>query len=188
MSNLRICPRCLYIPDMTTQGIVKCPFCLIQLDETELCHERRTIEEIRYIDNKYEQGDMFDKISWRYRIDHSSEEFMYRTTPIPGSKPIQQPSTPTLTTCPVCNGKLSTAATACPHCGQPMNQGKPVQAVQQAPAQPQNTQTGPRCPMCNSEHIEKIGSFDRVTSVMFWGLASSKIGKQYKCRSCGHKW
>lgn len=188
MSNLRICPRCLYIPDMKTQGIVKCPFCLIQLDETELCHERRTIEEIRYINNKYEQGDMFDRISWRYRIDHLSEETMHRTTPIPGSKPIQQPPTPTLTTCPICQGKLSTAATACPHCGQPMNQGKPVQTVQQTPAQPKREENVPRCPTCNSTNIRKLDVIDKGLSFAVWGIFSSKIGKSMMCKNCGYKW
>lgn len=99
----------------------------------------------------------------------------------------QQPPTPTLTTCPVCGGKVSSAAPSCPHCGQPMSNGQiePSQTAQKPVTQ---QPTGPRCPTCGSANISKIGYFDRATSVAFWGLASSKIGKQYKCRSCGHKW
>lgn len=29
---------------------------------------------------------------------------------------------------------------------------------------------------------------DRAVSVAAWGLASGKIGKQYECKKCGHKW
>ena len=188
MSNLMICPRCLYIPGINTQGITKCPFCLIQLEETELCHEKRTIDEIRYIKDKYEHHPLFDKAAWNYKLDHSEEENQIRTTPIPGSKPIQQPSTPTLTTCPVCQGKLSTAATACPHCGQPMSQGKPVQAVQQTPAQPKHEESVPRCPTCNSTNIRKLDVIDRGLSFAVWGIFSSKIGKSMMCKDCGYKW
>ena len=46
----------------------------------------------------------------------------------------------------------------------------------------------PKCPTCQSTNIKKIGAFDRVTSVAFLGLASSKIGKQFQCNNCGYKW
>ena len=46
----------------------------------------------------------------------------------------------------------------------------------------------PKCPTCQSTDIKKIGALDRVTSVAFLGLASSKIGKQFQCNNCGYKW
>lgn len=48
--------------------------------------------------------------------------------------------------------------------------------------------TQPRCPTCNSTDIKKIGGVDRAFSVAFWGLASSKIGKTFKCNHCGYTW
>lgn len=46
----------------------------------------------------------------------------------------------------------------------------------------------PHCPNCNSVNIRKISTLDRATSVAFWGLASSKIGKTMQCDQCGYKW
>lgn len=47
---------------------------------------------------------------------------------------------------------------------------------------------GIRCPACDSTQFEKISTLNRVVSVELAGLASSKIGKQYKCKKCGHLW
>lgn len=46
----------------------------------------------------------------------------------------------------------------------------------------------PRCPQCNSTNIEKISTVNRATSIAMTGLASGKIGKQYKCKNCKHMW
>lgn len=46
----------------------------------------------------------------------------------------------------------------------------------------------PKCPMCGSINIEKISTASRVVSVAAVGLASGKIGKQYKCKKCKHMW
>lgn len=46
----------------------------------------------------------------------------------------------------------------------------------------------PHCPHCNSTRIEKISTVNRVVSVEMFGLASGKIGKQYKCKDCKHMW
>ena len=46
----------------------------------------------------------------------------------------------------------------------------------------------PRCPQCNSTNIEKISTVNRATSIAMTGLASNKIGKQYKCKDCKHMW
>lgn len=52
----------------------------------------------------------------------------------------------------------------------------------------QNAAKHPKCPMCGSTNTEKIGTLNRATSVAAVGLASSKIGKQYECKNCKHKW
>ena len=44
------------------------------------------------------------------------------------------------------------------------------------------------CPMCGSKKVKKIGTMNRAASVATVGLASSKIGKQYECDNCKHKW
>ncbi len=46
----------------------------------------------------------------------------------------------------------------------------------------------PKCPMCQSTNIEKISTTSRSISVATVGLASSKIGKQYKCKNCKYMW
>lgn len=48
--------------------------------------------------------------------------------------------------------------------------------------------TGLKCPVCNSVNIKKISTIGRIASIATLGLASSKIGKQYQCNKCGHKW
>jgi len=44
------------------------------------------------------------------------------------------------------------------------------------------------CPMCGSKKVKKISNMNRSVSVATMGLASSKIGKQYECDDCKHKW
>lgn len=46
----------------------------------------------------------------------------------------------------------------------------------------------PKCPVCGSTNISKISTLNRSVSVATVGLASSKIGKQYECKNCKHKW
>lgn len=46
----------------------------------------------------------------------------------------------------------------------------------------------PKCPHCASTNIKRISDTNRTVSVLTWGLASSKIGMQYECKSCKHKW
>ena len=46
----------------------------------------------------------------------------------------------------------------------------------------------PECPICkNKIYVRRISSLDRGVSVAVVGLASSKIGKQYECTRCKHK-
>lgn len=45
-----------------------------------------------------------------------------------------------------------------------------------------------KCPICGSRDVERIGTGNRVASVAMVGIASGKIGKQYRCKSCKHMW
>ena len=47
---------------------------------------------------------------------------------------------------------------------------------------------GPNCPACGSTNTSKIGVLGRSTSIFAFGLASNKIGKNWKCHNCGHTW
>lgn len=58
----------------------------------------------------------------------------------------------------------------------------------QAEAERIRLANAPKCPMCNSTNIEKISTASRAISVATVGLASGKIGKQYKCKNCKHMW
>lgn len=46
----------------------------------------------------------------------------------------------------------------------------------------------PECPVCKSRNTRRISTLNRAISVGTVGLASSKIGKQYECYHCKHKW
>lgn len=46
----------------------------------------------------------------------------------------------------------------------------------------------PKCPMCGSTNTERISTTSRAVSVAAVGLASGKIGKQYRCKNCKHMW
>lgn len=45
-----------------------------------------------------------------------------------------------------------------------------------------------KCPICGSANVSKISTLNRGVSVATVGFASSKIGKQYECKNCKHKW
>lgn len=45
----------------------------------------------------------------------------------------------------------------------------------------------PPCPICgNQDKVVRISTLNRSASVAAFGLASSKIGKQYQCKHCKH--
>lgn len=67
------------------------------------------------------------------------------------------------------------------------NQHGSGNTVQQIAAVQSSTQST-KCSVCGSTKINKISTANRLTSVFAFGLASSKIGKQYECKSCKHKW
>lgn len=45
-----------------------------------------------------------------------------------------------------------------------------------------------KCPECGSTNTTRISENNRAFSVAVFGLASSKVGKQYQCNNCSHKW
>lgn len=53
---------------------------------------------------------------------------------------------------------------------------------------PQSQQAQPKCPTCGSTNVSKISTLNRGASVYALGLASNKIGKQFKCGKCGYMW
>lgn len=63
-----------------------------------------------------------------------------------------------------------------------------IREQQKAMKQQKYAYDHPECPMCKSRNTRKISTTNRVVSVSVLGLASSKIGKQYECFNCGHKW
>lgn len=56
----------------------------------------------------------------------------------------------------------------------------------QRPSKPIQNQEPPRiqCPYCKSYYTEKISTINRGASTVAFGLASSKIGKQWHCKNC----
>ena len=46
----------------------------------------------------------------------------------------------------------------------------------------------PKCPTCGSTNIRKIGSVERGTSIVAFGIFSKKINKTFKCGNCGYTW
>ena len=52
----------------------------------------------------------------------------------------------------------------------------------------QNKSGGLKCPICGSKNVSKISTVNRVASVTMVGIASNKIGKQYECKNCKHRW
>lgn len=51
-----------------------------------------------------------------------------------------------------------------------------------------NKQLQNKCPHCSSIEVKRISTLNRTVSVATFGLASSKIGKQYECKKCHFKW
>lgn len=46
----------------------------------------------------------------------------------------------------------------------------------------------PKCPTCQSTNIRKIGTGERMGSVIMFGIMSKKMNKTWKCNNCGHTW
>ena len=60
------------------------------------------------------------------------------------------------------------------------------QKIEAAKSYAQSQSNIPKCPTCGSTNITKIGTFNRMISTGFFGLASGKIGKTMKCKNCGY--
>lgn len=187
MANyMKICPKCLYTtfpPPEDDPEMKFCKLCGTQLEETDIIVEKRfthrNLSRISKIERKYENGSLFDQQAFTRMVDHCVAEYdKLHPNDFPPDPPV-----PTLTTCPVCQGKVSSAAPACPHCGQPMSDNKPSQSVEV-----EQETSGIKCPVCSCEYYDRISTLGRALSVSIWGLASGKIGKQYECRKCGHRW
>lgn len=46
----------------------------------------------------------------------------------------------------------------------------------------------PKCPVCGSPDLSKIGTASKVLDVAFWGFASGKVKKTFHCNNCGYEW
>lgn len=70
-----------------------------------------------------------------------------------------------------------------------MSQFRAQVNVQNEIKQQSNQQSNqPKCPTCRSTNIRKIGTGERVASVVGFGIFSKKINKTWKCKNCGHTW
>ena len=91
---------------------------------------------------------------------------------------------PRLVKCPVCEGKTSSSATNCPHCGQAI-----AALMKDTQASSSVAQSNvPKCPNCSSVYIKQLTPLDRGVSTFVWGRASNKFNKSFECRNCGYTW
>ena len=63
-----------------------------------------------------------------------------------------------------------------------------IDAKSKAAKEAQHAYDHPECPMCKSHNTRRISTTNRAASIALVGLASDKIGKQYECFNCKHKW
>lgn len=70
-----------------------------------------------------------------------------------------------------------------------LSQFKANASLQQQPTfSPQPQSSIPKCPTCGSTNIKKISGTKRWVGTGLFGLASSDLGKNMQCNSCGAKW
>lgn len=60
--------------------------------------------------------------------------------------------------------------------------------LKQSLPQTSETDNTPKCPTCGSTNIKKISGAKRWLTTGVFGLASSDVGKNMQCNSCGYKW
>lgn len=90
-----------------------------------------------------------------------------------------------LINCKECGGKLSTTAMTCPHCGAPTSTAKSnafASAFTEA-----LFSGGPKCPVCGSSKIDKLGVIRKTGSFAVKGVFSNDFGKKYVCKKCKAK-
>ena len=46
----------------------------------------------------------------------------------------------------------------------------------------------PKCPICQSTNIRKMGGIERGASIYVFGIFSKKINKTFKCQNCWYTW
>ena len=81
----------------------------------------------------------------------------------------------------------------CPDCGKifPSNYykcntcNKPLVAEEEYQKLKANSHI-PKCPICGSPDVEKIGALERGASIAMLGIFSKKINKSFKCKNCGY--
>ena len=111
-----------------------------------------------------------------------------------------------LINCPKCGKEISDRGKICPHCkywidqqylaekqqellAEGERQYKESNAYKSKIKQEEKMSKLPFCPICgNKENVKRISTLNRSFSVLLWGAASSKIGAQYECTHCKHKW
>lgn len=104
--------------------------------------------------------------------------------------------------CPRCEKEISDRGKICPHCKLWLDMDylarKKEEIIAEGERQYRETREYktereeedrisrlPFCPICGKkESVERISTMNRTASVLMFGLASSKIGKQYICRRC----
>lgn len=110
-----------------------------------------------------------------------------------------------LISCPRCEKEISDRGKICPHCklwldadyltqkreeiiAEGERQYRETREYKEAKEEMERLSRLPFCPVCGKkEAVERISTMNRTASVLIFGLASSKIGKQYVCRRCNHK-
>ena len=101
-------------------------------------------------------------------------------------------------TCPICgeSSKNIRDDMTCPICGFLYDKTKDeleqymkdCKTRNSTPSPQPSNPNIPKCPTCGSTNISKIGTGERVASVIGLGLLSKKINKTWKCKNCGHTW
>lgn len=55
--------------------------------------------------------------------------------------------------------------------------------------EPEEVDTTPKCPTCQSTNLKKISALSKAGSVALWGvLAAGRTSKTWHCNNCGNEW